>query len=75
MLFTCVLLAKAGLVVGPLPPSVRPQHFMGAKFVQSVTPKVFIPFYSKLCLMIVHMLKMCTFYFVHVSFFLIFEGV
>ena len=45
VLFTCVLLAKAGLVVGPLPPSVRPQHFMGAKFVQSVTPKVFIPFY------------------------------
>ena len=32
--FTCVALAKAGLVVGPLRPSVRPlvcpQHFWGA---------------------------------------------
>ena len=26
--------------------SVHPQHFRGAKFVKSVTPKVFIPFYS-----------------------------
>ena len=27
ILFTCVALAKAGLVVGPLRPSGRPQHF------------------------------------------------
>ena len=48
-IFTCVALAKAGLVVGPLRPSgrpsvcpsvrlsvrlsVRPQHFSGTKFV------------------------------------------
>ena len=41
LLFTCVALAEAGLVVGPLRPSVwssvrlsvRPQHFRGTKFV------------------------------------------
>ena len=52
---TCVALAKAGLVVGPvLRPSgrpsgrlsVRPQHFRGTKFLKSATPKVFIPFHS-----------------------------
>ena len=36
-IFTCVALAKAGLVMGPLRPSVRPsvrpQHFRGTKFV------------------------------------------
>ena len=33
LIFTCVALAKAGLVMGPLRPSVRPQHFRGTKFV------------------------------------------
>ena len=49
-IFTCVALAKASLVMGPLRPSVRPsvrpKHFRGTKFVYSVTPKVFIPFHS-----------------------------
>ena len=50
-------LRQAGLVVGPLclsvftvHPSVCPQHFWGAEFVLSVTPKVFIPFYSNFAL-------------------------
>ena len=29
-IFTCIALAKADLVVGPLHPSVCPQHFWGA---------------------------------------------
>ena len=70
--FTCIALAKAGLVVGPLRPSVR----------LSVRPSATLQWYQvcvicnsksshslsfKLCLMIVDILKMCTSYFVHVS--------
>ena len=54
LIFTCVALVKAGLVVGPIrpsvSPSVRPQHFMGTKFVLYVTPKVFISFHSTFAL-------------------------
>ena len=33
----------------------------------SVTPDSFLSFLFKLCLMIVHIMKMCTSYFVHIS--------
>ena len=42
------------------------------KFVLSVTPTVFITLYSNFCLMVVHTWKMCTFYFVQISFFFTF---
>ena len=62
---TCVALAKAGLVVGPLRPSVR--NTLGCQVCVICNSKSFYSFLFKLCLMIVHILKMCTFYFVHVS--------
>ena len=49
--------------------SVRPQHFRDFQVCVICNSKSFHSFSFKLCLMIVHILKMCTFYFVHVSFF------
>ena len=75
--FTCVALAKAGLVVGPLRPvspsvvcpSVCPsgRNTLGCQICVIYNSKSFHSFLFKLCLMIVHILKMCTFYIVHVS--------
>ena len=73
VIFTCVALAKAGLVVGPLRPSVRPvvrpsvRNALGCQVCVICNSKSFHSFLFKLCLMIVHILKMCTSYFVHVS--------
>ena len=70
--FTCVALAKAGLLVGPLRLSVRPQ-LLGYLVCVICNPKSFQSFLFKLCIMIAHILKICTFYLVHIShFFLIF---
>ena len=84
-IFTCVALAKAGLVVGPLRPSGRPsvrlsvrpsvrpsvcpsvRNTSGCQVCVICNSKTFHSFLFKLCLMIVHILKMCTSYFVHVS--------
>ena len=84
-LFTCVALARAGLVVGPLRPSGRPsvrlsvcpsvrpsvcpsvRNTLGCQVCVICNSKTFHSFLFKLCLMIVHILKMCTSYFVHVS--------
>ena len=80
--FTCVALAKAGLVVGLLCPSggltvrsfvclfVRPSvcpsaTLLGCLVCVICNSNSFHSFSFKLCLMIVHTLKMCTFYFVH----------
>ena len=46
--------------------SVRPQHFRVPSLCNLLLQK-FSFFIFKLCLMIVHILKMCTSYFVHVS--------
>ena len=73
ILFTCVALAKAGLVVGPLRPSGRPsvrpsvRNTLGWQVCVICNSKSFQSFLFKLCLMIVHILKMCTSFFVHVS--------
>ena len=72
-IFTCMALAKAGLVVGPLRPSGRPsvcpsvRNTLGCQVCVICNSKSFHSFLFKLCLMIVHILKMCTIYFVHVS--------
>ena len=72
-IFTCVALAKAGLVVGPLRPSGRPsvcpsvRNTLGYQVCVICNSKTFHSFLFKLCLMIIHILKMCTSYFVHVS--------
>ena len=78
VLFTCVALATAGLVVGPLCPSVRPaSHLSATLYGYQVciirNSKSFHSFLFQLCLF--HMLKMCTFYFVHISFFSFLRGV
>ena len=67
ILFTCVALAK----VGPLRPAVRPSvlNTLGCQVRVICYSKSFHSFLLKLCLMIVHISKMCTFYFVHVSYF------
>ena len=70
--FTCVALAKAGLVVGPLRPSVRlsvrssVRNNLGCLVCVICNSKSFPSFIFKLCQMIVHTLKMCTSYFVHI---------
>ena len=77
--FTCVALAKAGLVVGGLRPSVRlsvrpfvcpsvslSATLMGCLVCVICNSNSFHSFIFKLCLMIVHTLKMCTSYFVHI---------
>ena len=78
-IFTCVALAKAGLVVGPLRPSVRPfvrlfvcpsvrlsATLLGCIVCVICNSNSFNSFIFKLCLMIVHTLKMGTSYFVHI---------
>ena len=75
-IFTCVALAKAGLVVGPLRPSFRSfvcssvglsiRNTFGFLVCVICNYNSFHSFIFKLCLMIVHTLKMCTFYFVHI---------
>ena len=66
---SCVTLAKAGLVLGPLRPSILlsiRNTFRVPSFV-ICNSKSFHFFMFKLCLMIVHTLNTCTFYFVHIS--------
>ena len=78
-IFTCVALAKAGLVVGPLRLSVRPsvRSFVCSSVHLSATllgclvcvicnSNSFHSFIFKLSLMIVHTLKMCTHCFGHI---------
>ena len=78
-IFTCVALAKAGLVVGPLRLSVHlsvcpfvcpsvslSATLMGCLVCVICNSNSFHSFIFKLCLMIVHTLKMCTSYFVHI---------
>ena len=70
---TCVALAKAGLVVGPLCRSGRPSvpNTLGCQVYIICNSKSFHSFSFKLCQMIFHILKiLCTFH----KFFLIFEG-
>ena len=56
-------------------PSVRPSATLyGYNVCVICNSECFHSFLFKLCLMIVHVLKMCTFYFAHVSFFLNFDG-
>ena len=66
---TCVALAlaKAGLVVGPLRLSVRPNHTFGFLVCVICNSKSFHSFLFILCITIVHILKMCIPYFVHIS--------
>ena len=50
-IIACITLAKAGLVIGQFPPSIRPSVcpsalLLGCLVCVSVTPKVFIPLYS-----------------------------
>ena len=75
VIFTCVALAKAGLVVGPLLPSIRPSvcpfirssaTLLGCLVCVICNSNSFHSFVFKLCLMIVHTLKMCTSCFVHI---------
>ena len=67
---TCVALAKAGLVVGPLRSSI----LLGCLVCKICNSKGFHSFLFKHCIMIVRVLKMCTSYFVHISWLcLIFE--
>ena len=80
--FTCVALAKAGLVVGPLRPSVcssvrLPATLLGSQVCAICNSKSFYFFLFKLCILIIHTLKLCTSYFVHISyiFFSILRGV
>ena len=47
--------------------SVRPAETLGCQICVIYNSKSFHSFLFKLCLMIVHILKMCTFYIVHVS--------
>ena len=72
--FTCVAIAIAGLVVGPPCLSVclsgRPSVTLyGFQVCVICNSKSFHSFSFKLCLMNVHILKMCTSYFMHVSIF------
>ena len=62
--FTCVALAKKGLVVGALRLSVRPQ-LLGCLVRVVCNSKSFYFFLFKLCVTVVHILKMCTSYFAH----------
>ena len=71
--FTCVALAKAGLAVCPLSPSVRLSVRLSARLSAALlgclvcaicNSNSFHSFILKLCLMIVHTLEMCTSYFV-----------
>ena len=68
LFITCIALAKAGLVVGPLRPSIClfVCLFIHLSVLLSATLLgCLVSFIFKLCLMIVHTLKMCTSYFVH----------
>ena len=71
LIFTCLALAKAGLVdlVGPLCPSICPSvpNTLGVPSLCNVQLKKFLYNLFKICLVIVHILKMCTSYFAHVS--------
>ena len=59
---------NAGLVVDPLHPYVCPTTtILGCLACVICNSKSFHSFIFKLCIMIVHTLKMCTFYFVHIS--------
>ena len=62
--FTCVALAKAGLVMAHLHPSAT---LLGCLVCVICNSKRFHSFSFKLCIMIVHILKMCTSYFMHIS--------
>ena len=61
---TCIAVAKAGLVIGPLRPSATLLGYLDCVIYSS---KSFHFFLFKLCIMIVHILKMCTCHFVHIS--------
>ena len=72
---TCDTLAKAGLVLGPLRPSVGlfvrlfvrlSATLLGCLVCVICNSNSFHSFIFKLYLMIVHTLKMCTSYFVHI---------
>ena len=66
--FTCVALAKACLVMGPLCPSVRSSAtLLGCLVFVIYKSKSFHSFLFKLCICIFHFLKMFTAYLVHIS--------
>ena len=71
-IFTCFALAKTGLVVSPLRvlfvcPSVHlSATLLGCLVCVICNSSRFHSIIFKLCLMSVHTLKMCTFYFAHI---------